>query len=119
MLVIFSIIISVFVTEVFLRFYRPDFTFNAGSEIKWIGNNPYATKVFTPYEAWSSREKKARDKILQILKDLQLRYFDLFESFNTAVQNEVSYQESPGDPWHPSDDIANVFAKYLSQYHLL
>jgi hypothetical protein len=56
---------------------------------------------------------------LQILREERIRHFDLFPPFQEALQQGVNVQEIPGDAWHPSGEIAEVFADYLFDQQLL
>jgi hypothetical protein len=75
--------------------------------------------LFKPYDQWSSREKEARNTVLSMLQALQISYYDLFEPFQEALELGISVQETPGDTWHPSEEIAEFFAKYLAERQLL
>jgi hypothetical protein len=66
-----------------------------------------------PYEKWKPFEKENRQRILSIIKELEITYFDLFDIMNNAAHNQVNVQESKGDYWHPSEEVSMLFAKYL------
>jgi len=72
-----------------------------------------------PLEQWSGEENQARKEIIRILQQLNIRYFDLYEASQTAMRAGITVQESPGDTWHPSSEMATVFAEYLAQCRLL
>ncbi len=74
--------------------------------------------VFIPYDDWQPHEKEARDQILQILDTSGIRYFDLFQISDKAIQDGVNVQEAGGH-WHPSRDVSILFAKYLFENGLL
>lgn len=74
---------------------------------------------FRPLEQWTEQEQYAHRKILQILTEEHIRHFDLLSPFQEALQQGIPAQEIPGDAWHPSGEIAEVFAGYLFNQHLL
>jgi hypothetical protein len=70
-----------------------------------------------PREQWDRAELEAHEGILHIAAELGLRHFDL--AIPLAVQQGRELQEQPGDPWHPHDDLAAVYADYLAREGLL
>jgi lysophospholipase L1-like esterase len=78
-----------------------------------------ALPSFRPPEQWTEQEEYAHRTILQILREERIRHFDLFPPFQEALQRGVNVQEIPGDAWHPSGEIAEVFADYLFDQQLL
>jgi hypothetical protein len=66
-----------------------------------------------PYEQWQPFERDNRQRILGIMKELEITYFDLFDIMNNAIHNQVNVQQNEGDYWHPSEEVSMLFAKYL------
>lgn len=75
--------------------------------------------LFKPYAEWSPDEKSARTKILSILPELHVRYFDLYEPYEKAITAGIRIQENQGDAWHPSQEMAKMFAEYLAHHGIL
>jgi lysophospholipase L1-like esterase len=73
---------------------------------------------FRTYDQWTEQELSAHQQILRILEEENIRYFDLFAPFQNAIQQGVRVQEHPGDAWHPSGEISEVFAEYLFEHRL-
>jgi hypothetical protein len=66
-----------------------------------------------PYQEWSSHEKESRAQIFELLEALGIEYFDLLEVSDKAIAQGVNVHETPGDVWHPSAEISQIFADYL------
>lgn len=75
--------------------------------------------ILKRYEDWTIEEKASRFNSIQILEDFHIRYFDLLEALNKAIEDHVTLQESPHDKWHPSAEVARYFATYLFEKGLL
>ena len=75
--------------------------------------------LLKPYEQWSAQEREARKVALSTLQTLQIAYYDLLKPLQEAIAQGVAVQESPGDIWHPSDEVAQVFARYLASHQFL
>ena len=76
--------------------------------------------ILKPYDDWSPKEKRSRSTILEMLQQLGLRTFDLFDPLNEAIQQGVTIQqEPPHDPWHPSSEVSLYFANYLHEKGIL
>ena len=58
--------------------------------------------LFIPYEAWPADARASRERILQVVKDLGVAYFDLLVPLNEATKKGIIIQESKGDLSHPS-----------------
>lgn len=71
-----------------------------------------------PYEKWQPYEVENRTSIIDILKKLKIRHFDLFDVMNEAIENGMNVQESEGDSWHPSKEVSTLFAKHLYEKHI-
>lgn len=69
--------------------------------------------LLKPMGEWEKREKWSRDTALELLKELNIRHFDLLPAMEQALKEGVSIQESPDDSWHPSDGAATYFARFL------
>jgi hypothetical protein len=72
-----------------------------------------------PESEWTAQEKTSRERILEILRGLGVRHFDLYEPLQEMVRSGKLTQESPGDTWHPSTELADRFAEYLVERNLL
>lgn len=75
--------------------------------------------VLKPYRDWSSEEIYSRKKSIQILNELGIRYFDLFDVAEEAIKDNVHVQETDGDILHPSKELSLLFAQYLFEKGLL
>jgi hypothetical protein len=75
--------------------------------------------IFQPYDKWRADEQWSRKQSLEILDELKIRHFDLLPSMEAAMRDKVEIQESPSDTWHPSDEVAQYFARFLAQEGLL
>ena len=72
-----------------------------------------------PYEKWPSFEKGIRDRTIQMFKTLGIRYFDMTEVLYKAERDNINMIMSSGEYFHPSDEMAQYFAKYLYDNNLL
>jgi hypothetical protein len=72
-----------------------------------------------PLEEWRDDERGHYADILTILADLEIRHFDLWPTTDLALRAGVQVAESPGDSWHPSADVADLFASFLYEAELL
>ena len=75
--------------------------------------------LLKPFEQWSQEEQDARHEILRIVQHLNIRYVDLYEPFQQAMAAGITVQDSPGDTWHPSSEVAKIFAEYMAGLRLL
>jgi hypothetical protein len=82
-------------------------------ETKNIAFTVVVLPYLQPYEAWAPNEKQNRESIINTLRKLGIRYFDLFDTLNEAVKSGTNIQESDGDSWHPSEEVSILFSKYL------
>ena len=64
-------------------------------------------------ELWSSDEQERRRQILRALNDLRIPHVDLLPPLLEAIQRHIPLQESPGDIWHPSPALSEMFAQYI------
>jgi hypothetical protein len=67
----------------------------------------------TPPAKWSPDQRQGRQRIIDILEILDIKYFDLFDILEQATRGKVNVQQIKGDIWHPSDEISVMFGKYL------
>ncbi len=74
--------------------------------------------VFIPYEGWQPHEKEARAKILNILAETNIHYYDLFNISEQAIAAGIEVQEVGGH-WHPNEAVSALFAQYLFEHNLL
>jgi hypothetical protein len=72
-----------------------------------------------PYADWEPGDKLARDQILDILRGLRIRHFDLLAAATRAMDAGVPMCETSGDDWHPSEEAAACFADELQRQGLL
>lgn len=77
------------------------------------------TVLIHPYYVHSSQlkllQQEMRSKIIQILKDLNIHYFDLAEAIDQTVDAGISTASLVREPDHPNEKGGDVFAKYLYQ----
>jgi len=66
-----------------------------------------------PYQKWSSHEEESRARILDLLEELDIEYFDLLEASDKAIAQGINAHETAGDVWHPSAEISQFFANFL------
>jgi hypothetical protein len=75
--------------------------------------------LLTPPELWSRSEHERRKYIFRVLKELQIRHVDLLPPMIHAIQQGIKLHDPPGDIWHPSAEVADIFARYLREQELL
>jgi hypothetical protein len=75
--------------------------------------------VLKPFREWSREEKYSRNKSIEIMKELGIRYFDLADVSEEAIRDKVHVRETNGDILHPSEELSVLFAKYLFEKGLL
>ena len=68
------------------------------------------------YQDWPLVRKQRRDRILQVLEDLQIQHIDLLEPLNEALDKGVEVEESLGDRSHPSAEVSAFFARHFFEY---
>jgi len=82
-----------------------------------LKNNIKLTVVIIPiidnYERWSMKEKESRVKITNILNKLHIKYFDLSPMMDKVNFISDNLRKTSQDRWHPTNDIADDFAKFL------
>ncbi|MCP4202645.1 MAG: hypothetical protein GY769_12005 [bacterium] len=84
-----------------------------------IGFNIILVPVFKPLEDWTAYEKRSRALSLEIFEELGIPFYDLIEPLKSAVGEGIVLTESPGDIWHPSDQIARRSARHLIRKNYL
>ena len=76
--------------------------------------------ILRPLNHWNAEYLENRRRILDILRSLRLRYFDLLEPLNQALADGISAVETGDDLfWHPSPEVAKYFGAYLRRQGLL
>lgn len=75
--------------------------------------------ILKPYDKWDEAERWARDRSLEYLNELKIRYFDLLPVLEQALKEGVNAEENIGDFWHPSNAISERFAQVLKKGRLL
>ncbi len=75
--------------------------------------------ILKEFGTWSPEERRRHAAAIRILRDLDIRHYDLLPPLERALELGVDPMETPGDPWHPSDDVAAFFASYLSERGVL
>ena len=75
--------------------------------------------IMAPYKQWSAADKLSREQILGILRRLKIRTIDLRPALDEAVAKGITLRESLLDSWHPSPELAEAFARRLSDMRLL
>lgn len=78
-----------------------------------IGFDVILVPVFKAPDAWTAYETRSRELSLEILAELEIPTFDLMLPLEGAVADGVELTESPGDVWHPSDEVARRSARHL------
>ena len=84
-----------------------------------IGFSVIVSPIILPYRKWSDIDKQSRKAVIGILKDLNIRYFDLLPALTEALDSGVSAKELSKDSWHPSNFAAGTFAQYLYKENIL
>ena len=76
--------------------------------------------LMRPRAEWpAGRERSYRDA-LEILRELEIRSFDLWPVVEQALADQIEVQENPPrDPWHPSEAVARRIAEFLEAEDLL
>jgi hypothetical protein len=70
-------------------------------------------------EKWAPNQRIRHRLIMQMLDADGIRHFDLLPSLRRALAAGIDPQERPGDTWHPSAAVAEVFAADLLEAGLL
>lgn len=78
-----------------------------------IGFDVILVPVFKPPLEWTAYEQRSRELSLEIFEDLEIPFFDLLGALEAAVGDGEELTESPGDFWHPSDDVARRAGRRL------
>lgn len=68
---------------------------------------------------WPAPARRAHEAAVAVTSELRIRAFDLLPALERAVADGVKIQESPGDSWHPSPEVADRFAAALAAEGLL
>jgi hypothetical protein len=71
--------------------------------------------VLQPYEEWDPLLRERRDTVLRILRELDIRHFDLLEPLQQALAANQRVQARPDDIWHPNSLVCRAFAGYLQE----
>lgn len=71
------------------------------------------------FTSWNDVEIKSRESSIKIFQDLDIKYYDLLDVMNGALAEGVNINETKGDSWHPSEEVAEIFAKYLKKQQIL
>jgi hypothetical protein len=72
--------------------------------------------VFKPQAEWTAYETRSRALSLEIFKELQIPVHDLIRPLNVAARGGLELTESPGDIWHPSNELARRLARHLIRH---
>jgi hypothetical protein len=72
-----------------------------------------ALPTFEPPERWTPEDRAVHRRMIELLATLGVPHVDLEEPVRRAAARGLELQETPGDPWHPSDDAAAEIARYL------
>jgi len=72
-----------------------------------------------PQDDWHRRWETLRSQLIEMLNELEIRYFDLYEPAQQALRSGVPVEEVPGDFSHPSQEVAAMFARNLLEQNIL
>jgi hypothetical protein len=75
--------------------------------------------AIAPYRQWLDQERESREHALRILASLGIAHLDLFDDLERVIAAGATFQESPGDRWHPSDEAAAAFARHAYAWGVL
>jgi hypothetical protein len=75
--------------------------------------------IFKPVAQWSEVESESRKISLEILRELGIAHYDLMDALLQAMADGIAVQYKPGDTWHPSAEVANLFVESLIDSGLL
>lgn len=75
--------------------------------------------VFKPLEEWTDYEQRSRSLSLEIFEELGIPFYDLVQPLEVAAGKGIELPESPGDIWHPSEQLARSFARHLIHHGYL
>ena len=75
--------------------------------------------ILEAQEDWTASERRNHDTAIRLLEALGIRYFDLLEPLEDALERGIETNEKAGDSWHPGDEVAQVFAGHLLRRQLL
>jgi hypothetical protein len=67
------------------------------------------------YYSWRKTDIDYRNKIIDILKQLEIRHFDLFYPLDKAIREGVKIQDNKSDIWHPSRELSFFFSEHLQK----
>ena len=77
--------------------------------------------VLLPLEKWAPSEIQNHETVIQILKDLEIRYYDLSEPLWEALRQGINprWDMWKNDKAHPSPEMATLFSDYLLKQGLM
>ena len=59
------------------------------------------------------------NELALIFDRLEIPFYDLIRPLTAAAEQGLELTESPGDIWHPSDEVARLFARHLLRHGYL
>jgi GDSL-like Lipase/Acylhydrolase len=72
--------------------------------------------IHPPYQyskKWSNYKKYGHDKAVQLMRELDIRYYELYKAIDKSFENGISLKIFQKDPWHPNKKGGDLFAEYL------
>lgn len=72
-----------------------------------------------PRAEWSSEEEASYTHAIDFLQRVEIAHFDLSPSMESAIKEGVVVEAAPGDTWHPSLEMSEIFARALDESGML
>ncbi len=74
--------------------------------------------LMKPLANYDQGENWSREHALAILKELRLEWIDLAPTLEEMARQNQPLEETKGDYWHPNQQVADRFARFLHQQQL-
>ncbi|MFQ5527812.1 MAG: hypothetical protein ACE5GX_16335 [Thermoanaerobaculia bacterium] len=84
----------------------------AALDAEGVGFNVILVPVLKPLAEWTEYESRSRSASLEIFGELGVPVFDLIHPLTEAAERGLDLHETPGDIWHPNDEISRRFARH-------
>ncbi len=75
--------------------------------------------VLKPLDQWTDEERRSRSASLAALAALKIRYVDVWPALERAIDDGTVLSETPGDIWHPSEELARQFVLEIQSSGIL
>ena len=75
--------------------------------------------ILDPVEHWRQEQHENHATAVALMEELDLRYYDLLDPMQQALEDGINPREGGEDNWHPSKEVAEYFANHLRARDLL